>query len=63
MRNKGIFFVKRENDGIPEIDEEVESSSSFDILDHVTCGDIHPNVLGSLQLHSFNLNEVVFCSV
>ena len=45
LRNKGIFFVKRDNDGIPEIDED-EDDGSFDLLDHVACGDIYPNVLG-----------------
>ena len=41
LRNKGVFFVKREKAGIPDLEEEDE-----DLLDHLTCGDVHPNVLG-----------------
>ena len=48
LRNKGIFFVKRDNEGIPEIDEEDEEEPP-DLLDYVTCGDIYPNVLGELK--------------
>ena len=40
LRNKGVFFVKREKTGIPDLEEEGE-----DLLDHLTCGDVHPNVL------------------
>ena len=39
LHSKGVFFVKRENTAIPDnIDEDVKN--------FVTCGDIHPNVLG-----------------
>ena len=38
LRNKGVFFVKREPAPIPE---EVEGG----LLDYMTCGDIHPNAL------------------
>ena len=41
LRNKGVFFVKREKAGIPDLEEEDE-----DLLDRLTCGDVHPNVLG-----------------
>ena len=38
LRNKGVFFVKRETEPLPEADGE--------LLNHMTCGDIHPNSLG-----------------
>ena len=36
-RNKGVFFVKREAEPLPEDFKE--------LLNHMTCGDIHPNSL------------------
>ena len=51
LRNKGIFFVKRENEGIPELDDEDDDPP--DLLDHVTCGDIYPNVLGKFNIMFF----------
>ena len=42
LKNKGVFFVKREKAGIPDLEEEEDE----DLLDHLTCGDVHPNVLG-----------------
>ena len=47
LRNKGVFFVKREKAGIPDLEEEDE-----DLLDHLTCGDVHPNVLGKDALYT-----------
>ena len=38
LRNKGVFYVKREPKPLPE--------EAGDLLDHMTCGDIHPNSLG-----------------
>ena len=47
LRTKGIFFVKRENVGIPEPgDDDDENKTQYDLLDYLTCGDIYPNVLG-----------------
>ena len=46
LRNKGIFFVKRERVGIPESDNDHEDKAQYDLLDFLTCGDIYPNVLG-----------------
>ena len=36
-RNKGVFFVKREAEPLPDEGEK--------LLNHMTCGDIHPNSL------------------
>ena len=36
-RNKGVFFVKRETEPLPD--------DSKELLNHMTCGDIHPNSL------------------
>ena len=36
-RNKGVFFVKREAMPLPEEGKK--------LLNHMTCGDIHPNSL------------------
>ena len=35
LKNKGVYFVKREPQGLPK----------EDFLDVLTCGDIHPNSL------------------
>ena len=37
LKNKGVFFVKREKEPLPENVDE--------LLDHMVCGDIHPNAL------------------
>ena len=37
MRNKGVFFVKRDKKPLPE--------GNVDLADYVAFGDIHPNVL------------------
>ena len=44
LLNKGVFFVKRDNDGIPDL--AGDNKKPQDLLDFVTCGDVHPNVLG-----------------
>jgi hypothetical protein len=44
LRSKGVFFVKRENEAIP--DDTVEGNETSQLMDHLSCGDIHPNVLG-----------------
>ena len=36
-RNKGVFYVKREIQPLPD--------NSKELLNHMTCGDIHPNSL------------------
>ena len=41
LRNKGVFFVKRDAEPLPEGD-------GIDLSDFLACGDIHPNVLGKL---------------
>ena len=51
LRNKGIFFVKRDRQAIPEIDTD-QAEDSRDLLDYVTCGDIYPNVLGQIVMTS-----------
>ena len=53
LRNKGVFFVKREAKPIPEDAESV--------VDHMTCGDIHPNTLGIiLSIISYFQARVLF---
>ena len=42
LRNKGVFFVKREAKPIPE--------DSQSVVDHITCGDVHPNTLGNILI-------------
>ena len=42
LRNKGVFYVKREPKPLPE--------EAGDLLDHMTCGDIHPNSLGKKKI-------------
>ena len=42
LRNKGVFYVKREPKPLPE--------EAGDLLDHMTCGDIHPNSLGQIEI-------------
>ena len=37
LKNKGVFFVKREKVPLPE--------DINDLLDHMACGDVHPNAL------------------
>ena len=37
LRNKGVFFVKRDKEPLPENVDE--------LLDHMVCGDVHPNAL------------------
>ena len=38
MRNKGVFFVKKEKKPMP--------AENFDFAEHMAVGDIYPNVLG-----------------
>lgn len=42
MRNKGVFFVKKEKKGMP--------AENFDFAEHMTVGDVYPNVLDYLCL-------------
>ena len=42
MRNKGVFFVKKEKKGMP--------AENFDFAEHMAVGDIYPNVLDYLCL-------------
>ena len=39
LTNKGVYFIKREKEGIPE-------PEYGPLLNYVTCGDIHSNVIG-----------------
>ena len=38
LKNKGVFFVKREKVALPE--------KMADLLNWMCCGDVHPNPLG-----------------
>ena len=42
MRNKGVFFVKKEKKGMP--------AENFDFAEHMAVGDVYPNVLDYLCL-------------
>ena len=42
LTNKGVYFIKRENQGIPE-------PEYGPLLDYITCGDVHANVIGNYQ--------------
>ena len=41
LKNKGVFFVKREKVPLPE--------DMSDLLNWMCCGDIHPNPLGRIK--------------
>ena len=41
MKNKGVFFVKKEKRPIPE--------GNIDIAEYLAIGDVYPNVLGMLR--------------
>ena len=43
IRSKGVFFIKREMEPIPEVSEE---NTTEELVNNLTCGDIHPNALG-----------------
>ena len=53
LRNKGVFYVKREPKPIPE--------DASDLLDFMTCGDIHPNSLGEKIVHIQNKPQLSYC--
>jgi hypothetical protein len=40
LKNKGVYFCKREKEPLPQDINE--------LLNHMCCGDIHPNPLGNL---------------
>ena len=42
MKNKGVFFVKKEKRAIPE--------GNIDIAEYLAIGDVYPNVLGMTNL-------------
>ena len=48
MRNKGVFFVKKDKKPIPQ--------ENFDFAEHIAVGDVYPNVLGKTSL--FTLYEL-----
>ena len=53
MRNKGVFFVKKEKKPMP--------AENFDFAEHMAVGDIYPNVLGFIQF-LFVLN-IIICNM
>ena len=56
LKNKGVFFVKRYLEPLPEVAEE-------ELSDHLACGDIHPNVLGThYTINVFKRHTVTFRS-
>ena len=44
LHSKGVFFVKRSEGSLPR-------DLSQPLLDHLTCGDVHPNILGEINLN------------
>ena len=54
MKNKGVFFVKKEKRPIPE--------GNIDIAEYLAIGDVYPNVLGmsALSFHSFYTFKNIF---
>ena len=42
MKNKGVFFVKKEKRPIPE--------GNIDIAEYLAIGDVYPNVLGRISV-------------
>ena len=42
LKNKGVFFCKREKEPLPEDISE--------LLNYMCCGDIHPNPLGNISI-------------
>ena len=41
LHSKGVFFVKKSAGPLP-------SNTSQPLLDQLTCGDVHPNILGQI---------------
>ena len=53
MKNKGVFFVKKEKRPIPE--------GNIDIAEYLAIGDVYPNVLGMTVLYlSIQVFFVIF---
>ena len=52
MKNKGVFFVKKEKRPIPE--------GNIDIAEYLAIGDVYPNVLGmtALSFQSFYFKKI-----
>ena len=53
LRNKGVFFVKREKVPLPDKISE--------LLNWMCCGDIHPNPLGTLIYLRTLISHYFFC--
>ena len=43
LKSKGVYFVKKDNSKIPE-------AECGKLLDYITCGDVHSNILGRKKL-------------
>ena len=55
LNGKGVYFVKRENEALPEYCKE--------LLDYVTCGDVHSNIIGlAFVMYFFNASIVCQCT-
>ena len=44
LKGKGVYFVKKDNSKIPE-------AECGKLLDYITCGDVHSNILGKKNHH------------
>ena len=52
LHSKGVFFVKRSQGSLPK-------NSKQPLLDHLTCGDVHPNILGQANLrHRLKIKDI-----
>ena len=50
MKNKGVFFVKKEKRPIPE--------GNIDIAEYLAIGDVYPNVLGRISVHRYPVSVI-----
>ena len=57
LKNKGVFFVKREKVPLPE--------EMSELLNWMCCGDIHPNPLGKLKyfLDTMKMKHLILRSI
>ena len=50
MKNKGVFFVKKEKRPIPE--------GNIDIAEYLAIGDVYPNVLGRISVYDYPVSVI-----
>ena len=52
LKSKGVYFVKKDNSKIPE-------AECGKLLDYITCGDVHSNILGKKKSSQLNLLHII----